>query len=53
MGVVSAALRFCGLDFMLYSWVENTWSEVASLILYAILIFYFIKMSLSKPKHLV
>ena len=53
MGVVSAALRFCGLDFMLYSWVGNTWSEVASLILYAILIFYFIKMSLSKPKHLV
>ena len=46
----------CGLQqptAVLYSWVENTWSEVASLILYAILIFYFIKMSLSKPKHLV
>ena len=53
MGVVSAALRFCGLDFMLYSWVDNTWSEVISLIVYAILIIYFIKTSLVKPKHLI
>lgn len=52
MGVVSAALRFCGLDFMLYSWVDNTWSEVISLIVYALLITYFIKTSLVKPKHL-
>lgn len=53
MGVVSAALRFCGLDFMLYSWVDNTWSEVISLIVYALLIIYFIKTSLVKPKHLI
>lgn len=53
MGVVSAALRFCGLDFMLYSWADNTWSEVISLIVYALLIIYFIKTSLVKPKHLI
>ncbi len=53
MGVVSAALRFCGLDFMLYSWADNTWSEVISLIVYTILIIYFIKTSLVKPKHLI
>lgn len=52
MGVVSAALRFCGWDFMLYSWTSNAWSEIISLIMYAALIVYFIKMSVIKPKNI-
>lgn len=47
MGVVSAGLRFCGLDFMLYAWTESVWSEVLSLAMYAALIACFIKMAMA------
>lgn len=45
MGVVSAAMRFGGINLVNDAWVNNTWSEVLALVAYAILIFYFIKAS--------
>ncbi len=42
MGVVSALLRFAGVNVMAEGWVENHWSEVASLAAYLLLIGYFI-----------
>ena len=42
MGVVSALLRFAGVNVMAEGWVENHWSEVASLMAYLLLIGYFI-----------
>lgn len=46
MGVVSAAMRFGGINLIDESWLNNTWSEVLALGAYAILIFYFIKASM-------
>ena len=42
MGVVSALLRFAGINVMADGWIENHWSEVVSLIAYLLLIGYFI-----------
>lgn len=42
MGVVSALLKFCGIEYNYESWWENHLSELLSLIAYAILILYFI-----------
>ena len=42
MGVVSALLRFCGVQFDYTSWWSNLWSEVVSLVAYALLIVYFV-----------
>ena len=42
MGVVSALLRFCGVQFDYTSWWSNPWSEVVSLVAYALLIVYFV-----------
>ena len=42
MGVVSALLRFCGVQFDYTSWWSNSWSEVVSLVAYALLIVYFV-----------
>jgi len=46
MGVVSAALRFGGINMVNESWVNNSWSEVVALVAYIALIFYFIKASM-------
>lgn len=46
MGVVSAAMRFGGINLINNEWLQNTWSEVLALGAYAILIFYFIKASM-------
>lgn len=46
MGVVSAAIRFGGINLVDDSWLQNSWSEVLALGAYAILIFYFIKTSM-------
>ncbi len=46
MGVVSAAMRFGGVDLMNTTWGANPWSEVAALLAYTALIYYFIKASL-------
>ena len=46
MGVVSAAMRFGGINLVNDAWLQNTWSEVLALGAYAILIFYLIKASM-------
>ena len=43
MGVVSAAMRFGGINLVNEAWLNNTWSEVLALGAYALLILYFIK----------
>jgi putative OPT family oligopeptide transporter len=48
MGVVSAAMRFGGIDLMNTEWLSNSWSEVAALVAYVALIWYFIKASMKK-----
>ena len=42
MGVVSALLRFSGVQFDYEEWWNNSWSEVLSLVAYALLILYFV-----------
>ena len=46
MGVVSAGMRFGGINLVNDAWVANPMSQVVALLAYAILIFYFIKASL-------
>jgi putative OPT family oligopeptide transporter len=46
MGVVSAAMRFGGVNLVNDVWLNNTWSEVLALGAYAILIFYLVKASM-------
>ena len=46
MGVVSAAMRFGGINLVNDAWLANIWSEVLALGAYACLIFYFIKASM-------
>jgi putative OPT family oligopeptide transporter len=48
MGVVSALLRFGGINLVNDSWMQNPLSEVCSLIAYILLIFYFIKATKTK-----
>ena len=48
MGVVSAAMRFGGIDLVNVEWLANPWSEVAALVAYVLLIWYFIKASMKK-----
>lgn len=43
MGVVSAGMRFLGVDAINEAWLSNPWSEVAALVAYILLILYFIK----------
>ena len=51
MGVVSAALRFGGINLVLDSWLVNTMSELVSLVAYVALVAVFVKMSVVKPKN--
>lgn len=51
MGVVSAALRFGGINLVLDSWLANTMSELVSLAAYVALVAVFVKMSVVKPKN--
>ena len=48
MGVVSAAMRFGGIDLMNTEWLANPMSEVAALVAYTLLIWYFIKATMKK-----
>ena len=48
MGVVSALMRFGGLNFINDEWLQNSLSEVVSLIAYILLIIYFVKATKSK-----
>ena len=50
MGVVSAALRFGGIDLVDQDWIKNSWSEILSLVAYIILIIYFIRSTLKTRK---
>lgn len=50
MGVVSAALRFGGIDLANQDWINNSWSEVLSLVAYIVLIVYFIQSTLKTRK---
>ena len=43
MGVVSAGMRFGGINWLNEAWLANTWSQVAALVAYALLIMYFVK----------
>ena len=43
MGVVSALLRFGGLNFINAEWLANPLSEVCAIIAYAVLIIYFVR----------
>jgi putative OPT family oligopeptide transporter len=49
MGVVSAVMRFGGINLVNEEWLSNSWSEVASLVAYIALIVYFIKATMHKP----
>ena len=50
MGVVSSAMRFGGLNFVNTEWLANPWSEICALAVYAVLIAYLVKASLSGSK---
>ena len=47
MGVVSAAMRFGGINLVNEGWLANSMSELASLLAYALLIIYLIKASMN------
>lgn len=46
MGVVSAAMRFGGINVVNETWLANPLSEVAALFVYALLIMYLVKASM-------
>ena len=50
MGVVSAAMRFGGINLVNEGWLANPMSEVVSLVAYALLIVYLIKASMNIQK---
>ena len=50
MGVVSAAMRFGGINLVNEEWLANPMSELVSLVAYALLIIYLIKASMSIQK---
>ena len=50
MGVVSAAMRFGGINLVNEEWLANPMSELASLVVYALLIVYLIKASMNIQK---
>ena len=50
MGVVSAVMRYCDINLVNESWLENPMSQVVSLVAYALLIIYLVKASMSIKK---
>ncbi len=50
MGVVSAAMRFGGINLVNEEWLANPMSELVSLVVYAFLIVYLIKASMNVQK---
>ena len=48
MGVVSAAMRFGGVNLVNETWLANPMSQVVSLVAYALLIIYLVKASMRK-----
>lgn len=50
MGVISAAMRFGGVNLLHEEWLANPLSEVAALVAYALLIIYLVKASMNVSK---
>ena len=50
MGVVSAAMRFGGINLVHEEWLANPMSELVSLVAYALLIIYLVKASMNIRK---
>ena len=50
MGVVSAAIRFGGVNLVNDAWLNNTLSEVLSLVAYIILIIFFVRTAMNIKK---
>ena len=50
MGVVSAAMRFGGINLVNEGWLANPLSELVSLVAYALLIVYLLKASMNIQK---
>lgn len=50
MGVVSAAMRFGGINLVHEEWLANPMSEVVSIIMYSILIIFLVKASMKLQK---
>lgn len=50
MGVVSAALKFAGLDLYMSDWNATSAAEWLSIVMYAVLIIYFVMSVLKKKK---
>ena len=46
MGVVSAAMRFGGIELVNEAWLANPMSEVLSLVVYSLLVVYLVKASM-------
>ncbi len=51
MGVVSALMRFLGINLVDETWLANSWSEVLSLVMYALLILYFLKAAMKYKEN--
>ena len=51
MGVVSAAMRFGGINLLHPEWQESSPSQWLSLLMYALIISYLIKASMNLKKH--
>lgn len=47
MGVVSASMRFGGVNLVNQEWVDNPMSQVVALVAYVLLILYFVKSSMN------
>lgn len=50
MGVVSAIMRYCNINFINEAWLSNPMSEIISLIAYILLILFLVKTSLKLKK---
>ena len=51
MGVVSAGLRFVGINLVNEAWLENNLSEILSVVMYILLIAYLAYSSLRAKKE--
>lgn len=50
MGVVSAAMRFGGVNLVNDAWLQNTLSEVLALAAYSLLVLYFVRSAMKASK---
>lgn len=50
MGVVSAAMRFGGVNLVNDAWLQNTLSEVLALVAYFLLVLYFVRSAMKASK---